>query len=368
MQAKLCEMKKRNYQIDILKFFCAILVLICHVPVNPACQYFTEERTTVFGWMSVQIFFAVSGFFMVQGVLNKNLAPDDAGRFSLNYVINKFKRIVPQYIIATLMIVAMYMYICNTDLSYSKRGIQPFDLVIRAIPELFGVIQSGIDIRYNWPVWYISALLISMLPLVYFLVKNKDFFIYIFSPLATLLGVGFMYGQGDAVFAMYREWYGFIMGGVIRAVSSLCMGVVAHLIYEKFSSVREGHYTKILFTLAEVLIGLVFFGAWLINPISRDTLFSVLLLLPILLAIIFSGKSYISCLFKFKCLRFAGPLSLAIYLNHYAAVLVVSALISEKSYFSYVILTVVLTAVFATANFITVKIIKQIFNRLKEKN
>lgn len=373
-QIEQCGSKKdsssaRNYQIDILKILCAVLVLISHVPLgNSDSRYFTSERVSAFGWMSVQIFFAISGFFMVKGTL-KNIPSNNVGEFSFNYVTNKFKKIAPQYIIATLIIVLMYIgiYYIDANVTYDKKGIHPFDLVIRTIPELFGVAQSGINIRYNEPVWYISAMLIAMLPLVYLFIKKKDFFIYVFSPLVALLGNGFVYNQGELVMTMHWEWYGFIVGGIVRAVSSLCVGVVAYILYEKLCLMGEHCRTKILITLAEVLISLVFFCAWLINPVSNDTLFSILLLLPVLLAIIFSGKSYISHLFQFNCFRFAQALSLAIYLNHYAAILVVAALYKGKSYFFSMILAVSLTAVFAVVNFLVVRIYKTFWNKFSKK-
>ena len=253
------------------------------------------------------------------------------------------------------------------NISYERQNVQPFDLVISAIPELFGVTQSNIDIRYNLVLWYISAMLITMLLLVYMLVKNKDFFLYVFSPLASLLGLGFMYRQDIITINIQLEWYGFIEGGNIVALSGLCFGVVTYLIYEKFCSIEEKRFNKILFTAAEALISFVFFWTWLINPFSKDTVFSALLLLPILIAIIFSGKSYISDFFKFKCFKYAGPLSFKIYISHIVAVIVANAFLKERSSIIRIIATIVLTTAVAALNFLAVKIIKLVWKKIKQK-
>lgn len=240
--------------------------------------------------------------------------------------------------------------------------------MISAIPELFGVTQSGIDIRYNLVLWYISAMLITMLPLVYMLVKNKDFFLYVFSPLAALLGLGFMYRQDISTIKIQLEWYGFIEGGNIAALSGLCFGAITYLIYEKFCSIEEKRFNKIVFTATEALIGFVFFWTWLINPFAKDTVFSVLLLLPVLIAIIFSGKSYISDFFKYKCFKYAGTLSFEIYISHIAAVIVPNAFLKEQNSIIRIIAAIVLTTAVAAANFVTVKIIKLIWKKIKQNS
>ncbi len=104
---------QRNYQIDVLKLLCAFLVLLSHLffdymPVDSAGRYFTVKKVGSFGWVSVHIFFIISGFLMVKSVLNKNLTSNTAGKFSISYVTNKFKKFAPEYIVSVLVCVALY--------------------------------------------------------------------------------------------------------------------------------------------------------------------------------------------------------------------------------------------------------------------
>lgn len=105
---------QRNYQIDVLKLLCAFLVLLSHLffdymPIDSASRYFTAERVGSFGWVSVHIFFIISGFFMVKTVLNKNPPSNNAGKFSICYVTDKFKKFAPEYIVSVFACVTLYI-------------------------------------------------------------------------------------------------------------------------------------------------------------------------------------------------------------------------------------------------------------------
>ncbi len=102
----------RNHQIDFLKLICSFLIVICHsylIGDDNALLWFDRM-----GWVSVHIFFIISGFLMVKSVLKRKYEIKDAGKQSLNFVINKFKAIALPVWMATLMLLVMqitYIYI-----------------------------------------------------------------------------------------------------------------------------------------------------------------------------------------------------------------------------------------------------------------
>ncbi len=104
--------KSRNYQIDFLKLICSFLIVICHsylIGDDSALLWFDRM-----GWVSVHIFFIISGFLMIKSVLKKKYEIRDAGKQSLNFVIDKFKPIALPVWTATLMLLVMqiaYIYI-----------------------------------------------------------------------------------------------------------------------------------------------------------------------------------------------------------------------------------------------------------------
>ena len=362
--------KRRYYQIDILKLLCALLVFFCHtrgfINSNDILSYQTYFENL--GGISVHFFFIISGFLMVRSLDKKDYDGQNAGKYSFDFVINKFKKIGLYYIVALLMILFMqYIYIytkIDTVATQTVFTMQPFDLTIRAIPELFGLTQAGVLFSYNAPVWYISAMLFAMLPLGYLLIKNRDFFIYVFSPFAALILFGFMFQKNDAgLFLSHEVRYGICLGGIIMAICGICFGAVSWILNEKFSNMMDTKLNKILITVVEIGMEVIFFYTWLFRESTKDTLYPLMLLMPIIIAIIFSRKSYISRMFCCKWMGCLSKISELIFLNHYAAMYVVTALFAERGYWFNVSLMAFFTAVFCLINIIVVNVIKSLWKR-----
>lgn len=231
------ESSGRNYEIDFLKLIFAVFVIICHTAI------FIKENTRIdalfcsyLGWIGVWFFFIVSGFLMVESLSKKNLPADNAGKSSLKFVAGKFGGIAAPYLIAEFLNVVIYRMIILKE--------NVFLVILKTIPDDLAINASGIAIRYNGQTWYISAMLIAMLPLCYLLIKKRDFFLYVFSPLCSVMILGFMYMQNSPLIGI-DSLYGFISGAILRALAGLCSGVVAWLVYKKITDAEKQSYIYI---------------------------------------------------------------------------------------------------------------------------
>ncbi len=236
-----------------------------------------------------------------------------------------------------------------------------WDYTIRVIPELLGVTQSGIGLMYNSPTWYLSAMFIVMLPLSYLFLKNQNLYLYVLAPIAGLFSLSYLNYNWNEPVPIADS---FIIC-IVRAVCGILHGGIAWIIYEKLCGLAENKGLKVILTIVEAFLNAAFFYTWIFNGYTRETLFSSLLLLPFIVAIAFSGKSYISCLFKFRFMKCFASLSCTIFLNHFAAMYVASALAPDENYFVQLILTELITAIFSTVNFITVKVVKCVWKKIK---
>ncbi len=101
----------RNYQIDVLKMVMAVFVFFCHTVVllDSPVRENLSERYDAFGWVSVHIFFVISGFLMMKSLSKRNYDQENAGRNTIRFVINKFKPIALPYWIANAMFMFMYI-------------------------------------------------------------------------------------------------------------------------------------------------------------------------------------------------------------------------------------------------------------------
>lgn len=120
---------------------------------------------------------------MVNSYMKKANGGCSAPIESFNFVLNKFKAISIEYWVSLLIGLVAYIFLYIEEIDVFQR-------IIYAIPEIMGITSCGVVTQeINAPTWYISAMLISMLLLYYILCKNKDFFIYIFSPLCYCMAL-----------------------------------------------------------------------------------------------------------------------------------------------------------------------------------
>lgn len=351
---------QRNYQIDVLKLICTICVFLEHTKI------FIGEKTQIqlplmLGPVSVHFFFIVSGMFMVNSIVKSEADPANSGRSAMQYVFKKIKGISLQYWTALFVFLAIYLVYNIIENSFSAAAV--LLTLERIFPEAFFMTQSGVLIEFNNPTWYISAMLISMLPLAYLLYKRRDLFLYVLAPLIAVFSFGYMYQTNKMCFFGYSAVSGFVLGGIIRAMCGLCFGAIAWLIYNKLASCN---FTKksqtVLITVVEAILWICFFSAWFI---FKDTkaLDSVLFILPVAIAIAFSRKSYISKLFEFRWMKVFSSASLAIYLNHWAGRYLVLHFFPECSYKFGVSMMALFTLAFCLVYFLIMKVVKWLWNK-----
>lgn len=314
-------LSERNYQIDFMKLVFAIFVFINHTSV------FIKENTRInsmfcsyLGWIGVWFFFIISGFLMVESVTKKNYNSEIAGISSLKFVINKFGGIIVPYLIAEFILAIVHRMVILKE--------NVFLVILKTIPDDLAITSSGIRIRFNGPTWYISAMLIAMLFLCYLLIKKRDFFLYVFSPLCAILILGYMYMQDSPLIDLNTR-FGFFSGAILRALAGLCSGVVAWLIYQKIKDAKNSP----IYTVIECIGWLVFIVSTFFQ-LTRDNqlVFVTMIYMPALIAVSFSKKSLVSKLFRFKWMKCFGKLSLLIYLNHFLAQQIVLKWFSQYSY------------------------------------
>ena len=92
------------------------------------------------------------------------------------------------------------------------------------------------------------------------------------------------------------------------------------------------------------------------NSLIARNVMSVLLTVPITVAITFSGKSNVSKLFRFRWMRYFSPISFDIFLNHWAARVIVENVFPARSYKFSVMIMALLTILFSMINHLIVKL------------
>ena len=204
-------------------------------------------------------------------------------------------------------------------------------------------------------------MLICMLPLAYLLYAKRDLTLYVLAPLIAVGTLGYMCQENDFRFLNHMKLYGALMGGFIKGLCGLCFGICAYTIYIRIKNAKLNRNARILLTFAEVLLYGIFFFSWFVVR-DNKAIMSVMLMLPVPMAISFSGQSYVGKLFRFRWMKYFAPLSLDIYLNHSAAEKIVENTIPGSSYGMCVKWMTILTVIFVILNILMVKAAKALWN------
>ncbi len=360
--------RSRNYQLDFLKLVFAFIIVICHTGefIDKNSGFVLPSQM---GFWGVHFFFIVSGLFMVSSsrVLKTDSSDgkmNDSAKGAFYFVIQKFQKIAIPYWIALLICVFCFYVVC-----YRGASLKNLESIV---PEFFAITQAGIDTaRFNGPTWYISAMLIAMLPMCYLLYRNRDVYLYLFCPLAALATYGFMYhcesSTLDAV-----QFLGIFDGGIVRALCGISIGGISYILSEGIVEKVQNKGEKVILTIAELVCYVLLFGLWFQPNQEAKVLYSIMIVMPCLIAIVFSGKSLIHQLFQHKMFRFCDTLSLAIYLNQGAAIMVLKYLrnkeffmgISYKGLLLYYFLCIVLVLCYY---YILMFAIKGLWKKMKQK-
>ena len=178
----------------------ALLVFIYHT--NP----FIGKNTRVvlppdLGAGAVHFFFILSGMFMANSIVKRGVTGNCA-KLSIGFVLNKFKSFAPEYFAALFIGV-------TAKVVFSDGGIMV--RLARMFPEIFCVYASGVWYNNNAATWYLSAMLICMLPLAYLLYAKRDLTLYVIAPLVSILTFGYMCQTNNFQFIYHVDMYGILM-------------------------------------------------------------------------------------------------------------------------------------------------------------
>ena len=344
----------RNYELDFFRLVFALLIFIYHT------RYFSEDVARLLppqlGAGSVHFFFVLSGMLMANSIVKRG-ETQNCAKASIQFVLNKYKGFALPFI-ATLAI----GFAQNVLIAGKGFGLR----LTKLFPELFCVYSTGMWMNNSYASWYLSAMLICMLPFVYLLYAKRDLTLYVIAPLTAALSFGYMCQTNDYEFFSHTEFYGVLMGGLLRGICGLSLGICAYTICARIKNAQLNKNARIWLTIAEALLYIIFFYAWFIVR-DKKAIMSVMLMLAVPVAISFSGKSYIGRLFRFRWMRHFAPLSLYIYLTNGIAEDVVEKIIPGMSYGMCTKWMTILTVLFCILSVVMVNGAKALWNhKLKE--
>ena len=286
------------------------------------------------GYLGVEFFFIVSGYLMTKNALTKN--EDNIGIKTFDYIWKKIKAFFPYVFIAFIIGIAV-------DGHYNHRTISEYANLIWN----FLFVDMAIVIDTYWvqgQVWYISAMLISMLILYPLIIKYKKNFIYIIAPIIVLFVGGYIsHTLGNL--SKTTLWTGICRIGLLRGFFELALGSILYEVSDKIKNINFNKFGKIILTIIE-LLG---FSAVLliVNVKSQRYDFVAVICMSISVAVAFSEKSLLLNLFNKKFIYYLEKLSFPMYLHHLWIIIIVNKSCKEMQMRVRTVIVLIATIVFS---------------------
>lgn len=361
--AKSNVINKRNYEIDFWKFVFCIFVMLTHSKyiseVFPKGLMFAKA-----GHIAVFFYFTVSGFLMINSFEKREKNIGDPVFESINFEKNKIRFIGKDYFFATLISFFTYLYIIDKTSGLTVSMVKM--LSFKGISEFLGIYATGLfEVISNESTWYISAMLIVILPLYYFMCKNKKFFIYIFCPLIFIFLLGWRYASLDLYNDFWMGFNGITTIAIIKAVIGICGGGISYILCKKIKEYEWTKLGKTILTIVEVVGWYSIIEYSLFAKGDDLASFSVQIVFVLVIGIVFSNQSYVSLLFRCSWIKYLGIASLPLYLNHWTIRRVLEEFYAENNYFDNLIIFFIGSIILAAVEYFGIRFIIKIFERSK---
>lgn len=304
--------KKRNGEIEILRFFFTFSVLLFH------SQYVSNgESYPLFhgGWLGVEFFFLVSGYLMAAYEDRLPIANRKIGFDTASYVFRKAKTYYPYMAFAIVVNLLGWRAFTNGS------AFPPFsigelkDYVSGLLNFIFPFSWGFRDYVYLGYSWYLSSMIWGMLLVFPLLRRNRDLFYCVIAPVVAVFGLGY-YSWNYAMLGYISLDSYIFSAGLIRGIAELSLGCLCYKASKKFGGgVVLSKSGKIATTMFEILL-LAAVAYRVIFYQSNSVLdYVVFFLMAIVVTIAFSGQSLLAFQINGKWSKLSGKFNLAVYLN-----------------------------------------------------
>lgn len=231
---KTTQMKRKNSEIELYRFLMIIGVAILH---------FTEDYNgKIFygGYLGVDFFFILSGYFLMIHFMrhyNDQINPIDQ---SVTYIASRLKRLYPPYLTACLLMILLQWKL--------QGGFKNLLLMIYQSKWQFLMLHSvgAPTISIVRSLWFISPLVVLSY-LLYFMLCYKKQFVVGLAPIISILCFAFI-AQKYGFLGMQFTYNGFLVGGFIRGLPEMLLGIFMAYYIEEYSK-QVSHKTYKLWAL-----------------------------------------------------------------------------------------------------------------------
>lgn len=260
------------------------------------------------GWIAVEFFFLLTGYFTVCH-FERTREPErgECAKTAIQYTLRKFRRFLPYFVLAEI---AEYTLDSTSIWMDTHSWTSVFQLLRNMPAELAFLSTAGFSELNLIPIWFLSAMLITLPVFCLLLLRWRKVTQYLLSWCVPILCLGCLngcYGAAEGV-----PCY-------LRAISGMLLGCCIYMLSRAMQSINWKASGRIGLTCAEIIC---LAGTVALLSVDREydavTLKTLLLMIFTGCVIMFSGCSYTTRLNN-AAVRYLGAITLPMLTFHKVA-------------------------------------------------
>lgn len=288
------ENKKKNNSIEFFRFFFMLILAIWHFELINIFEH---------GYFVVEFFFILSGFLLYQSFLKKNMG-------AIQYTLKKIKRFYLEYLIAFALIYSLNLYYMR--FSFGSLSIEYiFDNIVRIIPELLFLQDMGIfEGGFNYPLWYLSVLIVGGGLLYGMLNASKRVTINIILPVLIILVYTYLFSLDKS---SLENWdiIGCFPLPLLRGMADISVGIlICHIYINNINSITK--YRTLLNLISIPCFFLFILSMFAVQSYDQY----ILIFVPVMILSCVVPGTWINLVFSSSFWTKCGSISFEMYLLH----------------------------------------------------
>lgn len=333
--------KQKNIDIEFLRFIMIALVALLHFSED----YFGNHGIMPGGYLGVDFFFIISGFFLIKHFEKDYNKEKSLGKKARVYIWYRIKQLYIPYIISILFYVVTLWWMNEFNIKWLLNHLWENKWQFL----LLHYLGAAVPFEFR-SIWFMSSLVVLSY-LIYFLLEyNKQFFIGIIP--VIIIGIYVWIYVTYGTLSMQGNYMGFLHGSVVRGFAGMSLGVLAYDITGEKELKRNIQVNIIKIILFIFILYIMYRYGFDINDF---TVIPAMFLLVILSYI----QPFVLPMFLRKIILYLGKISYWIYLLHLLVSLWLVNFIPNKGKYMIIVFFII-TIIFSV-------IMQEIVTRIQRK-
>lgn len=250
---------KHNNAVGAYRYLFSLVIFLLHF--RPNSIFGEENRAFYGGYLSVEFFFILAGFFLMVSYYHdkKTCSCNDTSYIRVRrFFKRRLLRLYPQYLLSFFCVAFMLII-------YHKLTIKKF--LIYGIWEATTLNVFGFpNIPINTIGWFVGPLIVTSSIIYFLLCENEDLYLHFIAPSAFIIIMALFYRNLGHV-DLTNSYHFLVSDGFWRAFAEIGLGCLCYKVYEYLLPYVQGRFS-LSFTLLE--IAMLFISLYVMYRTRRD--------------------------------------------------------------------------------------------------